>query len=450
MPTEVIMPKVDMDMDRGKVSVWHVAEGETVEKGAALFDIETDKAAMEVEAPASGKLHHVLAQPGADVPVGHPIAWIYAEGEEVGAIPDAADMPAAEPRQEAPSGSAPGAEGSAPNVPLAVSASDLDRPRATPAARRMVRAAGLDLADISGSGPHGRIQAADVERAIEARRRAPAPPPSRAPEAVEPSAPSVWADQSGALHVSRSKGEGRPLVMIHGFAADSMGWRPFEQALASRRPLIRIDLPSHGRSPRRRFASFPDFVRSVREAFDAVGLDEPVDLLAHSLGGAVALALADVRPRNIASLALIAPAGLGPQADAETLLGIARASRAESLAPWLKRLAGSPDAISWDFVKAAMVSREDPDLRQAQLDLAGVLFPDGTQSFDLSAALDRLEVPTTMIWGRRDMVIPWQHALRADGTVALHLLRESGHIPHVECPATVAGIVKRHLECAGR
>ena len=69
MPTEVIMPKVDMDMDRGKVSVWHVAEGETVEKGAALFDIETDKAAMEVEAPASGKLHHVLAQPGADVPV---------------------------------------------------------------------------------------------------------------------------------------------------------------------------------------------------------------------------------------------------------------------------------------------------------------------------------------------------------------------------------------------
>ena len=77
--------------------------------------------------------------------------------------------------------------------------------------------------------------------------------------------------------------------MIHGFAADSMGWRPFEQALASRRPLIRIDLPSHGRSPRRRFASFPDFVRSVREAFDAVGLDEPVDLLAHSLGGAVAL-----------------------------------------------------------------------------------------------------------------------------------------------------------------
>ena len=56
MPTEVILPKVDMDMTHGTLAVWHVAEGEMVTKGAALFDIETDKAAMEVEAPASGRL----------------------------------------------------------------------------------------------------------------------------------------------------------------------------------------------------------------------------------------------------------------------------------------------------------------------------------------------------------------------------------------------------------
>ncbi len=72
MPVEVIMPKVDMDMASGKLAVWHVEEGATVKKGAALFDIETDKAAMEVEAPASGRLHHILAAPGQVIAVGHP------------------------------------------------------------------------------------------------------------------------------------------------------------------------------------------------------------------------------------------------------------------------------------------------------------------------------------------------------------------------------------------
>ena len=66
MPVEVIMPKVDMDMATGKLAAWHVAEGDVVTKGAPLFDIETDKAAMEVESPATGRLQHVIAAPGRD------------------------------------------------------------------------------------------------------------------------------------------------------------------------------------------------------------------------------------------------------------------------------------------------------------------------------------------------------------------------------------------------
>ena len=69
MHFEVILPKVDMDMTHGTLATWHVAEGEFVEKGAPLFDIETDKAAMEVEAPASGRLQNVSAKPGDKVPI---------------------------------------------------------------------------------------------------------------------------------------------------------------------------------------------------------------------------------------------------------------------------------------------------------------------------------------------------------------------------------------------
>ncbi len=81
MPVEVILPKVDMDMTHGTLATWHVLPGQTVTKGAALFDIETDKAAMEVEAPASGRLAGVTAQPGDKVAVGTVVALIYAEGE---------------------------------------------------------------------------------------------------------------------------------------------------------------------------------------------------------------------------------------------------------------------------------------------------------------------------------------------------------------------------------
>ena len=75
MPTEVIMPKVDMDMASGKIMTWHVAEGSSVTKGEPLFDIETDKAAMEVEAPADGILHYTAPE-GMEIPIGTPCAWL--------------------------------------------------------------------------------------------------------------------------------------------------------------------------------------------------------------------------------------------------------------------------------------------------------------------------------------------------------------------------------------
>ena len=76
MATEVILPKVDMDMATGRISRWYVREGERVEKGAPLFEIETDKAAMEVEAPASGILADVTGVEDTDIPVGAAVAWI--------------------------------------------------------------------------------------------------------------------------------------------------------------------------------------------------------------------------------------------------------------------------------------------------------------------------------------------------------------------------------------
>jgi pimeloyl-ACP methyl ester carboxylesterase len=441
MPVEVIMPKVDMDMASGKLAVWHVAEGETVKKGAALFDIETDKAAMEVEAPATGILHHILAAPGETVDVGRPVAFIYAEGEAVGNSPVVVPAPVVAEKAVAAV--------AAPVAAALVIGPDGADLRATPVARRLAREAGLELAAIAGSGPRGRIQRADVEAAV---ARSVSAPHSVTPQAeaevptpiTAPAAPIAWEPQPGDLNVTTRKGTGVPLVMIHGFAADSYGWRPLEEALPKDQALIRIDLPSHGRSPLKRVGGFAELAKLMVQVFDRVA-EGPVHLLGHSLGGGLALALADIRPRSVKTLSLIAPAGLGPEIDGAALNGIARASSVDSLAPWLKRLTARPDGISHDYARAAMLARLDPALRDSQQEMATVLFPDGVQGFDLTAALSRVVMPTLMIWGRNDHILPWRQALAAPGEVALHLLQGAGHVPQMEDPAKVAALIGRHL-----
>lgn len=90
-----------------------------------------------------------------------------------------------------------------------------------------------------------------------------------------------------------------------------------------------------------------------------------------------------------------------------------------------------------------MASRKDPALRAAQARLCETVFPDGVQSFDLKAAIGRVDVPTRIIWGKNDAIIPWRHALRAPGNIALHLFDGVGHMPQFEAPAEVGKILRQ-------
>ena len=450
MAVEAILPKVDMDMDAGLLAQWHVSVGDSIEKGAALFDIETDKAAMEVEAPASGIVGHIVAEAGSRIPVGQVVAWIYAENEEIPDLPpgggaSSGDADATEPDAQPAAGRNEVAKESRPMVPVVSEPDDggmendsgTPRPRATPAARAAARKSGADLGSVVGTGPKGRIQADDVTRLTPRQPVAAKPAASEAGHSA--SAPVDWAEDHRPLAITRRKGRAKdhPVLLIHGFAADAAGWAPLEKALGDAREIIRMELPCHGRSPLVRISSFREFTRMAVRAFDDLDVEQ-LHLVGHSLGGAVAAAIADIRPRRIASLSLISPAGLGPEIDGAALYGIARATRTDSLAPWVKRLAARPDAISHDFAKAAMMARMEPKLRAAQVELADMLFPDGTQSFDLSAAMERVEAPFKIVWGRQDRILPWRHALRAPDAAGLHLLDKAGHIPHIERPEAVA------------
>ena len=163
MATDVIMPALGLAQEKGTLVNWLKAEGEAVDKGEPLMEVETDKATVEIEAPASGILASVSANPGDEVPVGQRIALILAPGES--AVPEGAPSPA-KPLAVA---EIPTSGAKAPAQSKEISPASPGRILAPPKARRIAREKGIDLSSLKGSGPEGSILAEDVLRAEAAR-----------------------------------------------------------------------------------------------------------------------------------------------------------------------------------------------------------------------------------------------------------------------------------------
>ena len=195
MAINILMPALSPTMTEGKLAKWHVKVGDTVKSGQVMCEIETDKATMEVEAVDEGKIGQIVVPEDTEgVKVNAVIAILLEEGET--ALPSAptaaaaaAPQAAAAPRAVAPKPAAPMAAPAAAATPSAKPAEKPSGGRifASPLAKRIAVDKGLDLAKISGSGPHGRIVKADVEAAKPgAAAAAPAgtPRPAAAPQPV--------------------------------------------------------------------------------------------------------------------------------------------------------------------------------------------------------------------------------------------------------------------------
>jgi pyruvate dehydrogenase E2 component (dihydrolipoamide acetyltransferase) len=185
MASEVKLPRLGQGMESGTIVKWLKTEGDRVEKGEPLYELDTDKVTQEVEAEAAGVLLKIAVSEG-EVPVGQTIAVIGEEGEEVSLEPSSGDGAAAQEvaedttREEGSPGPAREEErerGREAVEAAQPAARDGGRVKASPLARRIARERGIDLASLSGTGPEGRIVAEDVERAGAGAAPAEAPAP---------------------------------------------------------------------------------------------------------------------------------------------------------------------------------------------------------------------------------------------------------------------------------
>ena len=189
MPTEILMPALSPTMEEGTLAKWLVKEGDTVKSGDILAEIETDKATMEFEAVDEGVIGKILVPAGTEgVKVNVAIAVLLEDGESASDI--SASAPAAAAPAAAPT-AAPAAAPVAAPAPAAPKAASGERIFASPLARRIASQKGLDLGQLAGSGPRGRIVKADVEGATAAPKAAPAPAAAAAAAPAMASGPAT-------------------------------------------------------------------------------------------------------------------------------------------------------------------------------------------------------------------------------------------------------------------
>ena len=195
MATEIGMPQMGYDMKEGTVVRWLASEGSEVKLGEAIAEIETDKAVVEMESTITGVLRKVLVSEGITVPVGQPIAIVGTADEEISEAITQTEAPEAE-------------AGGIPLPPSSFQVQEAPPPvqevRASPVARRLAEELNIDLMQVKGTGPGGRITRDDV-LAFDARREVVPTPPQEVPVAppVEPVAPALEEAPARKVPMSR-------------------------------------------------------------------------------------------------------------------------------------------------------------------------------------------------------------------------------------------------------
>ncbi len=237
---------------------------------------------------------------------------------------------------------------------------------------------------------------------------------------------------------------GVPIVLIHGFGADLNTWMFNQSVLAERQRTIALDLPGHGGSSKALKGPIDGagLAADIDRALAALDIDR-VHLVGHSMGGAIALHFAGWQPARVASLTLLAPAGLGPEINAAFIDGFVRIERRREAQEVLRLLVHDPALVGRTMVEDVLRYKRLDGVSAALSAIAAEWFPGGVQRAGQAEILATLPLPVQLVWGRDDRIIPAAHAAALAGRVPVHILDSCGHLPHMEKAGEVNRLIAR-------
>ena len=357
---KLIMPKWGLSMREGKVVAWLLEDGDSVEPGVEVVEVETEKITGEIETFETGVLRRVAA---------------------VGDV--------------------------------------------------------VPVAGLLGVIAPASVPAAEVDSFI-AEFRANFVPPEAEREDDGPRTETVEVDGRTLrfLRLGEDTG-GDPAVLLHGFGGDLNNWLFNQGALAARRTVYALDLPGHGGSSKQVASGDLEEFRGILAGFlDAAGI-EKAHLVGHSMGGAIALDFALNHPGRVASLVLIAGAGLGPEIAGDYIDGFVREGRRRGIKPHLEKLFSNPALVSRQLIDDILKYKRLDGVEAALRTIAEAMFPGGRQAAVLRDRLSELSAPLLVLWGEGDRILPVAHAESLPESVQTRIFAGQGHMAQMESPAEV-------------
>jgi pyruvate dehydrogenase E2 component (dihydrolipoamide acetyltransferase) len=246
-------------------------------------------------------------------------------------------------------------------------------------------------------------------------------------------------------YLELGEGDGIPVLLVHGFGADLNTWMFTQPALAAGRRAVALDLPGHGGSAKEVGAGdVESLTDAVEGALGALGVEQ-VHLVGHSMGGAISASLALRRPERVASLNLIASAGLGPEINASFIDGFVRATRRREAAEVIGLLVHDPALVSRTMVEDVLRYKRLDGVSAALARIAEAWFAGGRQSLDLTRRIAELAMPVQVIWGRDDRILPVAHAEALANRLPVQILDAAGHLPHMEKAGEVGRLIEQFI-----
>ena len=275
--------------------------------------------------------------------------------------------------------------------------------------------------------------------------------PSAEEDETADAAPATrWAEVDGLRirYARRGASEGTPVLFIHGFGGDLDNWLFNIDALGEDLPVIALDLPGHGQStvklPGASIAALADFVARFLDVIDV----ERVHAVGHSMGGAIASQLALAHPRRVASLALIASAGLGAEIDTGYTEGFAKAASRRDLKPVLERLFHDPSLVSRQMIDDVLKYKRLDGVEALLLELNAGLFAGGRQVEQPGLELESTGKPVLVVWGQEDRIVPAGHAGNAPPGATVERFAGAGHMVQMERASEVNRLLRQHVGAA--
>lgn len=246
-------------------------------------------------------------------------------------------------------------------------------------------------------------------------------------------------------YLELGQGDGPPVLLIHGFGGDLNNWQYNQEALAQEHRTIAIDLPGHGGSSKDVDGGDIGSLTTTVQAFLDQMAIERVHLVGHSLGGAVALELAQTWPERIASVTLISPVGLGSEINMDYIRGFMAAKRRKQMQPVLEMLVADPAMVGREMIEDVLRYKRLDGVEVALRTVADAVFPDGHQSADYRRSLAALEVPCQIIWGCADRIVPARHGESVEGPTPVHWIENAAHMAHMEQADQVNRLISLQL-----